>query len=649
MPDPTQVNPDSSSRVESIIDDVIRRRVNGERLGDAQVISGHPELMPDLADWLAKLRLLGRAKQRANDAVRIDAGFEDSFAPRLLVHGFEIQREINRGGQAIVYLARQTDSDELVAIKTLLDGTLADDNARARFEREARILAALDHRGIVKVTQSGITSDGVHFLVMPFIDGESFDSQFTRTQMDRQADRLRLFIAILRAIGAAHRRGIVHRDIKPSNIRIDRDGRPHVLDFGLAQRVPTTQFAEFTQSITAPGQFVGSFPWASPEQAGSGDDITPRSDVYSLGVPLFQLITGGRFPYQVTGPLREVLNNIVKTKPLMPSQMRLATDPRLDAILSKSLAKDPAARYADANELANDLQRLIDGRDIAAMRPIARRRRRFAIIALIFITLLTASAIRWERSARMRAQPMVNGRPRVDLIENCTFVWIPPGEVMMGSPAREVGRLPDEEQHKAVIARGFYMLMTEVPQYVYHEVMGNNPSRFPGYLNPVEQVSWHDAQEFCRRLSKTTGRTVRLPTEAEWEYGCRAGSTTAWSFGDDRALAPRYANFYDQSSPETRPGRDSMNDGSAYTTQASRFLANSFGLVDMHGNVWEWCQDDYVSYSGGQPTTRARRTRRVSRGGSWYDSIYSLRSAHRNPLDPSFKNDNLGFRVVMEE
>src|SRR5215210_3628112 len=162
MLEPGQQNSDSASRVETIIDDVIRRRVNGERLGDAQVISGHPELMPELADWLAKLRLLGRARHRAHDAERIDAGFEDSFAPRRVVDGFEIQREISRGGQAIVYLARRTDSGELVAIKTLLDGTLADDNARARFEREARILAALDHPGIVKVTQSGITTGGIH-------------------------------------------------------------------------------------------------------------------------------------------------------------------------------------------------------------------------------------------------------------------------------------------------------------------------------------------------------------------------------------------------------------------------------------------------------------------------------------------------------
>src|SRR5688500_18948790 len=115
--------PSHNERVSAVIDDVIRRRVNGERLGDAQVISSHSDLMPELGDWLARLRLLNRARQRAHDAARIDADFADSYAPRLRIDGYEILREINRGGQAIVYLARDLESTELVAIKTLIDGT----------------------------------------------------------------------------------------------------------------------------------------------------------------------------------------------------------------------------------------------------------------------------------------------------------------------------------------------------------------------------------------------------------------------------------------------------------------------------------------------------------------------------------------------
>src|SRR5688572_1764267 len=120
---------DPTTNIEVVIDEVIRRRSAGERLSDAQVISRHPELMPQLDEWLGRLRLLSRAKQRADSISRINEGFEESFAPRIVVDGYEIQREINRGGQAIVYLARATDSSELVAIKTLLDGTLAQEKA----------------------------------------------------------------------------------------------------------------------------------------------------------------------------------------------------------------------------------------------------------------------------------------------------------------------------------------------------------------------------------------------------------------------------------------------------------------------------------------------------------------------------------------
>jgi formylglycine-generating enzyme required for sulfatase activity/tRNA A-37 threonylcarbamoyl transferase component Bud32 len=637
-----------------LLADVIRRRSEGERLSDAELIARHPELMPTLAEWLGKLRLLARAKARADDAARIDAGFEDSFAPRVVVEGYDVQREISRGGQSIVYLARRSGSQEQVAIKTLLDGTLADDAARARFEREARILASLDSPGIVKVLHSGVSRTGLHYLVLPYIEGESLDAHFappsgSDPQTWRRA-QLRLFVAILRAVGAAHTQGVIHRDLKPSNIRIDRGGDPHVLDFGLAYRGHIESLAT-TRSITATGQFIGSFPWASPEQAGSGEPVTARSDVYSLGVLLYQSLSAGQFPYEVAGPLRELLNNIIAARPAPPPKQ---LDPRLGSIVLKALSKAPTARYADANEFADDMERFLAGQPIRAARGHSRRKRIVGvacIAAMLAIVPIVTIATRHGDRPGAASQPTVNGRPRVDMAPNCSFIWIPPGEFTMGSPDNERGRLPDELQHKVTIPRGFYMLQGEVTQEMYTSVVGSNPARFNGYLNPVEQVSWDDAQEFCRRLSQRDGRTFRLPTEAEWEYACRAGTTTAWSFGDDQDLLPRYANFYDRSSPETRPGRSAASDGWPYTAPVSRYLANRFGLVDMHGNVWEWCQDDYRPYSINPATAPAatQHTMKVARGGSWYDSIYSLRSAHRNPLEPSFKNDNLGFRVVMED
>jgi formylglycine-generating enzyme required for sulfatase activity len=203
------------------------------------------------------------------------------------------------------------------------------------------------------------------------------------------------------------------------------------------------------------------------------------------------------------------------------------------------------------------------------------------------------------------------------------------------------------------------MLNAEVNQLAYESVMRSNPSRFRGPALPVEQVSWHDATEFCRRWSQREGKTFRLPTEEEWEYACRAGTTTPWSFGDDPILTSRYANFFDRSNHDIpmRPGRSDQNDGFAHTCDPYRFMCNAFGLCDMHGNVWEWCQDDYGPYPTVGSTTSSvteqveptPRKLKVSRGGSWYDGPHSLRSAHRNPLDPNFSNDNLGFRIVLED
>ncbi len=179
-----------------------------------------------------------------------------------------------------------------------------------------------------------------------------------------------------------------------------------------------------------------------------------------------------------------------------------------------------------------------------------------------------------------------------------------------------------------VIAGGTFMMgVHEVTQSQYEAVMGSNPSHFKGPDNPVETVSWDDAVAFCRKLSdlpaeRAAGRAYRLPTEAEWEYACRTGTTTAFSFGDDEKDLGKYAWF---------------NGNSSNTTHAvGKKLPNGWGLYDMHGNVWEWCSDRTDAGSS-----------RVSRGGGWYDSAGVCRSASRNFYDPSFRNFLLGFRLAL--
>jgi formylglycine-generating enzyme required for sulfatase activity len=177
--------------------------------------------------------------------------------------------------------------------------------------------------------------------------------------------------------------------------------------------------------------------------------------------------------------------------------------------------------------------------------------------------------------------------------------------------------------------------------------MGPNPANFrKSPQNPVEVVSWDDAQEFCKKLSATSGKTVRLPTEAEWEYACRAGTTTAYYFGDDDKDLAGYAWFGDK--PTVAGCQPANSNGVSHPVGEKK--PNAWGLYDLYGNVWEWCQDWYGPYQAGavtDPQGPAQGTERVVRGGAWYDNSITCRSAFRHHYIPTRRGGNLGFRVVV--
>ena len=232
------------------------------------------------------------------------------------------------------------------------------------------------------------------------------------------------------------------------------------------------------------------------------------------------------------------------------------------------------------------------------------------------------------------------------------LVLIPKGTFMMGSPESEQGRQKNENQHEVMISKDYYLGVYEVTQAQYEKVIGKNPSLYQGAIVgnenadlPVENVSWHDAVEFCKKLSdlpeeKKAGRVYRLPTEAQWEYACRAGSKTAYSFDDEEGLLPEYGWF----------NRNSSN----RTHTVGLLEPNAWGLYDMHGNIWEWCSDWYEEYPNGavsDPTGRKEGSLRVHRGGSWDVVAASCRSADRYRLNPSPRGGNgledYGFRVAL--
>lgn len=227
------------------------------------------------------------------------------------------------------------------------------------------------------------------------------------------------------------------------------------------------------------------------------------------------------------------------------------------------------------------------------------------------------------------------------------LVLIPAGTFAMGSPPGEIGHQDAEGLHQVTISRPFYLGAREVTQREWLTVMGSNPSHFVtgGLGLPVEQVNWYEVHEFLRRLNQQGEGRFRLPTESEWEYACRAGTQTPYAFGNTLSTAD--AN-YDGRYP--LPGQRAGSFRGA-PIPAGSLRANAWGLHDMHGNVWEWCEDDYCRYPAGastDPVGKCGSPLKVIRGGSWYFNADSARSALRYTHRPEDRGFSLGFRIVRD-
>lgn len=225
--------------------------------------------------------------------------------------------------------------------------------------------------------------------------------------------------------------------------------------------------------------------------------------------------------------------------------------------------------------------------------------------------------------------------------------WIPPGRFLMGSPETEAGRTDDEgPQHWVQLTRGFWLAEAPCTQLEWEAVMGENPSYFMGVDFPVEQVSWEDCQRFCARLdARNNGLVARLPTEAEWEWACRGDTTTAFNDGSD-CTEPTGKDL-----ALARLGWFSANSG-GHSHEVKQLKANAWGIFDMHGNVWEWCQDWYAYFGLEEvrdPSGPDSGQGRAMRGGGWDFFARVCRSARRSACSPAFRWYVLGFRLAVEQ
>jgi serine/threonine protein kinase len=658
---------------------VLRRLDAGEYVSDDDLIAAHAHLMPELGDELIALRRIRRAYLTARKAGPMDSPVpllsdeqleapivlpeEDRFStaacgPR--IQGYTVLNEIGAGGQATVFKAIHEGTSRVVAIKVMLGGALAGSRHRARFDREVSILAQIDHPNVVSVIDRGCTEDGSYFFAMNYVDGVPLDEYRPEGGTPSDEVWLRLWMKVALAVEEAHSRGIVHRDLKPSNILVDKRGEPCVMDFGLAR--PLAGSDRMPNAHTQTGQIVGSLPWASPEQArGDVDGVDVRSDVYSLGVLFYENLTG-EFPYSVTGSMSEVVKNITTVQPAPPTRHASARNralvspevrrapgeraSRLDTVLLKALAKNPADRYQTAAAFARDLGHVLAGQKIAARRPsrwvhVLRSPWRVALI-LAVIGALPAAAVWWNQRP---PSTMSGSRPApVANFIGMQFVLVPAQEFKMGSEISEAGRDATNEQlHTVRLSHTIYMGAKEVTQNQFHAVMDPNPSTQPsrGKELPMQRVSWQEAVNFCKKLGENDPqhRTYRLPTEAEWECACRAGDTLRTP-GD---------------TPLGKVGWFSGNsEGRLHPVAALQ--ANACGIFDMRGNVAEWCSDWYAPDYGTKPLPIVidpagpkDGSKRVVRGGDFTMGENDCRAASRSGLDPVTSLPTLGFRVVMDD
>jgi formylglycine-generating enzyme required for sulfatase activity/predicted Ser/Thr protein kinase len=581
----------------------------------------------------------------------------------LLLEGrYRATRELGKGGFGKTYevsdcAKRTAASGDRNMPKVLKILTNNDAKYVELFQREAGVLSKLNHPGIPQVEPDGYftvfprnSTEPLHCLVMEYIEGMNLE-EYLHQRENRPINQklaLQWLAELVTILDVVHNQNFFHRDIKPSNIMLQPDGTLVLIDFGTAR--------EITSTIIAGGQNTQAYTpdYGAPEQQ-KGYAVL-QSDFFALGRTFVYLLTGkhpNKFydPYTDECNWRTAANNVSSL---------------LADFLDYLMARLPGERPANTQVILQELQE-IEQKLYLSKAPLTVTSKSLANAPLLQRFDFDVAFVYKERSGifgmnstwkitrhRLQSELFIEDLGNGVILE---MVAIPGGTFMMGSPDSEEGRTSTESPHHSVTITPFYMgkftvtqaqwrIVVNLPQV--HCALRPDPSCFKGDNLPVERISWDEAVEFCERLSQKTGRIYRLPSEAEWEYACRAGTTAPFHFGG--TITPDLANY----DGKYIYGSVAKGIHRKTTTPVGSFqVANAFGLYDMHGNVWEWCADPWHTHYHGAPSDgqvwsdNSDSRYRLLRGGSWDNNPKSCRSACRNSFYPSDRyNLNIGFRVV---
>lgn len=628
---------------------------------------------------------------------------------------YEVLEVIGHGAFGTVLRALDEHLQRVVAIKVMATELATTSPARRLFLREAQAAAAIRHENVVSI--HAVDATPYPYLVMEYVPGETLQYRLDERGPLDLTSVLRLGIQIAEGLAAAHAQDLIHRDIKPQNILLETGMRDRVkiTDFGLARAVDDA-------SLTQSGTIAGTPMYMAPEQA-LGQKLDQRADLFSFGSVLYQMVSG-RPPFRAPSTLA-VLKRLAEDTPRPIREIIPETPQWLCDIITKLHAKNPDERYQSAREIADVLAdcesqlKAHSGLKDFSLIPRAKaqpagRWKWVAVWAVMFL-LLAYGLYAFNRPA---AQPEVaengttqptttdpikpDGVPSPVLIvkpppppaivtfdgaqasahqeawarylglevektialsdgTTVTFVFIPPGEFLMGSTKEEQDRFlaqvegtgrnyadfkaqiaSEGPQHRVRITQPFYLGKYEVTQGQWQALTGNNPSLAKDeLLYPIVQVSWESIQPVLAQLNESgvlEGHKAVLPTEAQWEYACRAGTTTYWHSGNDENSMKEYAWCIENS-------QTALN-------QVGRLKPNGYGLYDMHGNVWELCADWYATdfYASSpldDPTGPPTGSLHVHRGGARGLRALHSRSASRRPSGRIVNPTGQGFRLAL--
>ena len=561
---------------------------------------------------------------------------------RIVGGRYQILHQIGGGAFGITFLAQdiQKPSKPFCVVKQLIPTQINPDTIK-RFEKEAETLDKLGKNSGIPELLAHFTENNNFYLVQEYIEGHDLTEEIIHGKPKTEAEVLQLIIDILTPLAIVHNAKIIHRDLKPANIRRRNDGKIFLIDFGIVK--------SFTNQISSTKQGIGTMGYMPMEQILGSPNYS--SDIYAVGIIALQAISGksiddGHFEISGNGQIQW--------------QSHVNVSERFTQILSKMLDANFDNRYQNAQLALDD----IIGHGDTFHKIFTFETKKIQIL---------------NNKINYISQTLKAEYISFDLGNNVSLemVYIPGGTFTMGTDDQEIARLCEkfnnmlftkdwfkcESPQHQVTLKPFYIAKYPITQAQWKQVafyptvnidLDPDPSRFKGDKRPVESITWYQAKEFCDRLNQhfnliknqQNNYQFNLTSEAQWEYACRAGTKTPFYFGE--TITSDLANYncnYLYSS-------ESKGKYKGETTEVGTFPPNAFGVYDLHGNVWEWCEDDWHENYNNAPVDGSARVikpynnKAILRGGGWYNLPLNCRSAYRYRYARDYRYIYIGFRVV---